>query len=115
MRSSCPVVKENTTVVMEREDYDRKVRELLDDTYLPQTTKGPTPTQESKISRKRKEITAKLYNRLRPSGSQLLRYVAYPKFTRNPSLLGPLFHALDHPPTSFPTSLPLRERLAPMF
>ena len=25
----------------EREDYDRKVRELLDNTYLPQTTKGP--------------------------------------------------------------------------
>ena len=61
---------------MERGDYDRKVRELLNNTStyckLP---KHPMLTQESKISRKfrslhnDKEITAKLYNRLRPSGS----------------------------------------------
>ena len=68
-----PADKGNATVVMERKDYDRKVRGLLDDTStyykLP---KDPTPTQESKISRKLKalhngkEITARLYNRLRP-------------------------------------------------
>ena len=42
-----PADKANTTVTMERENYDRNVRELLDDTYLLQTTEGP---QESKIS-----------------------------------------------------------------
>ena len=36
-----PADKGNAMVVMEREDYDRKVRELLGDTYLLQTTKGP--------------------------------------------------------------------------
>ena len=46
--------------------------------------------------------------------------LGYMAFTRNPSLLGPLFHALDHPPTNFPntyppSSLPSRKRLAPMF
>ena len=44
-------------MVMEREDYNRKVRELLDDTStyckLP---KDRTPTQESKISRKLKTL-----------------------------------------------------------
>ena len=29
------------------------------------------------------------------------RIYGYPKFTWNPSLLAPLFHALDHPPTNF--------------
>ena len=50
-----PADKGNTTVVMERGDYDRKVRELLDDTSTyRKLPKDPTPTQESKISRKLK-------------------------------------------------------------
>ena len=55
-------------MVMEREDYDTKIRELLDDTSTySKLPKDPTPTQESKISRKLnalhngKEIMAKLY------------------------------------------------------
>ena len=103
--------KGNAMVVMGREDYDRKVRELLDDTSTyRKLPKDPTPTQESKVSRKLKtlhngkEITAKLYNTLSdPQVPSPLGYTAYSKSTRNPSLLGPLFHALDHPPTSFPS------------
>ena len=96
MRSSC---KGNATVVMERRDYDTSTYHKL--------PKDPTPTQESKISRKLrslhngKEMTAKLYNRLRSSGSQPLGYMAYPKFTRNLTFLGPLFHASGHPHTKF--------------
>ena len=104
-----PADKGNATVVMEREDNDKKVRELLEDTSTyRKLTKDPTPTQESKIGRKlrslhnSKEIKAKLYNRLRPPNP--LGYTAYPKFTRSLSLLGPLFQALDLPHTSFPST-----------
>ena len=65
-----PADKGDTTVVMERGDYDRKIKELLDDTFTyHKLPNDPTRTQDSKISIESldngKEIMVKLYNRLR--------------------------------------------------
>ena len=99
-----PADKWNATVVMERRDYDRKVRELLEDTSTyRKVPKDPTPTQESKISRKLrslhngKEITAKLYNRLRPSGSQPPRIYGLPKIHKESVPLRPIVSCIGSP------------------
>ena len=64
----------NATVVMERGDYDEKVKELLDDTTTyRRLPKDPTQTQETRLSRKllelhkRKEITKPIYNNWVPT------------------------------------------------
>ena len=52
-----PANKGNATVVMEREDYDRKVRELLSDaTTYRKLPRDPTQAQEAKLSRKLKAL-----------------------------------------------------------
>ena len=49
--------KRNETVVMERSDYDEKVRGLLSDTTTyKRLPKDPTQTQENKICRKLREL-----------------------------------------------------------
>ena len=66
-----PVDKGNVKVVMEREreDYDRKVRELLSDaTICHKLPRDPTEAQEAKLSHKLKalekgkEIASSIYN-----------------------------------------------------
>ena len=94
--------KGNATVVMERSDYDGKVRELLGDTTTyRRLPKDPTQAQETKLSRrlrelqKNREITTPIYNRLRPTGSgpNPLGFMAYPRSISHPSHLDPLSHA----------------------
>ena len=96
--------KGNTMIVMEREDYDRKIRELLDNTSTyRKLPKDPTPTQKLKISRtlrelhNSKEITAKLYNRLRPSGSQPPMIYGVPKIHKEFVLLRPIVLCIGSP------------------
>ena len=96
--------KGNAMVVMEKRDYDRKIRELLKDTSTyRKLQKDPTPTQESKISRKLislhngKEIMAKLYNRLRSSGSQLPRIYGLPKIHKESVPLRPIVSCIGSP------------------
>ena len=91
-----PADKGNATVVMERSDYDKKVRGLLNDTTTyNRLPKDPTQTQENKISRKLKalqkseEVTTTIYNRLRPTGSQPPRLYGLPKIISSLSRLGP--------------------------
>ena len=68
--------KENATVRMTREDYDTKIREILDMATYRRLKKDPTATQEGKLSQRLKEmkkdgeITGSLYHQLRPSSSQ---------------------------------------------
>ena len=79
-----PAKKGNTTVMM-RCDYDGKIEMLETGTY--EKLRGdPTATQENSWSRKLKgleknqEITSVLYNKLRPTGSQLPRIYGLPQF-----------------------------------
>ena len=59
----------------------------------------PTATQENSLSRKLKglennqEITSALYNKLRPTGSQLPRIYGLPKIHKPDCHLDPLFRA----------------------
>ena len=72
-----PADKGNATVMMMRDDYDTKMRGILDTATYRQLKKDPTTTLEGKLSRRLKrmekdgEITEGLYHRFRPSGSQL--------------------------------------------
>ena len=78
-----PADKGNATVVMKRSDYDEKMEQLLQDlTTYRRLPKDPTPTEESHLSHKLKslekcgEISSKLYQKLRPTGSQPPRIYA---------------------------------------
>ena len=70
-----PADKGNATVRITREDYDRKMRGMLDTATYKRLKKDPTATQEGKLSQRLKglekdgEITGQLYHQLRPSGS----------------------------------------------
>ena len=81
-----PADKGNAAVVMERDDYNGKVRELLSDNSTYQwPPKDHIQAQEGKLSRKlrellkNKEITDPIYNRLRPTGFQPPRPYVSPK------------------------------------
>ena len=81
-----PADKGNAMVVMERSDYEGKVRELLNDTSTyHRLPKDPTQAREMKISRmlrelhKKEEITKPIYDRLRPTGSQPPKLYGLPK------------------------------------
>ena len=55
-----PADKGNATVMMERGDYEGKVRELLNDTSTyRRLPKDPTQAQETKISRMLRELHKK--------------------------------------------------------
>ena len=80
-----PADKGNATMMKRRDDYDTKMRGVLDTATYRQLKKDPTATQEGKLSRRLKrmekdgEITEGLYHRLRPSGSQPPRIYSFPK------------------------------------
>ena len=79
--------KENA---MERRDYDRKVRELLDDTSTYcKPPKDITPIQKLEAAHNGKQIMVQQTQ------------TPAPRQIHKPSV--PLFHALDHPPkATFP-------------
>ena len=80
-----PADKGNATVMMRRDDYDTKMRGILDTATYRQLKKDPTATQGGKLSQRLKrmekdaEITEGLYHRLRPSGRQPPRIYGLPK------------------------------------
>ena len=99
-----PADKGNATVVMEREDYNRKVRELLSDaTAYRKLPRDPTEAQEAKLSRKlkalekSKEITSGIYNSIRPSGSQPPRLYGLPKIHKESVPLRPIVSCIGSP------------------
>ena len=51
-----PADKGNATVVMRREDYDRKMRELLDTTTYTRLKGDPTAVQENRLSHRLREL-----------------------------------------------------------
>ena len=71
-----PADKGNATVVMSKEEYDRKIMALLDTPTYRRLPRDPTASQESKISwtllklKKEKKLPLRVYDKLRPSGSQ---------------------------------------------
>ena len=95
--SNLPADKGNTTVVMEREEYDSKMMELLLTPTYREIPKDPTQTVENKISRtlhkyrKTKELPKTLYDSLDLPGVNLLGYVVYQKYINPLSPFGQLF------------------------
>ena len=68
-----PADKGNATAMTMKEDYNTKMKALLEITTYRQLKKDPTTTQENKINRKLEkgnEIPEALYCKLRPSGCQ---------------------------------------------
>ena len=100
-----PAAKGNATVMMRRDDYDTKMRGILDTATYRQLMKDPTATQEGKLSRRLKrmekdrEITEGLYHQLRPSGSQLPRPRIYglPKIHKPEVPLRPIVSCVRAP------------------
>ena len=84
-----PADKGNATVVTRREDYSTKLKGMLEISTYRRLGKDPTATQESRLSRKLKElkksgeITGNLYHQLRPTDSQPPRIYGLPKI-QNP-------------------------------
>ena len=78
-----PADKGNATVVM-KEDYETKIRGMLETSTYRQLQRHPTATQENRLSHKLKglekcgEIPGHLYHVLRPLGSQLPRIYGIP-------------------------------------
>ena len=99
-----PADKGNATVVMKRSDYDEKMEQLLQDpTTYQQLPKDPTPAQESKLSRKLKSlekcggISSKLYQKLRPTGSQPPRIYGLPKIHKPAVPIRPIVSCIGSP------------------
>ena len=98
-----PADKGNATVMITREDYDRKMRGMLDTATYKRLKKDPTATQEGKLSRRLKglekdgEITGHLYHQLRPSGSQPPRIYGLPKIHKAEVLLRPIVSCIGAP------------------
>ena len=95
-----PANKGNATVVMKRNDYDEKMRGMLDNTTTyRRLRKNPTATQEARIVREllqlrnNGEITKNIYNRIRPSGSCPPRIYGLPKIRKPQVLLRPMVRA----------------------
>ena len=71
-----PADKGNATVAMSMEGYDRKIMTLLDTPTYRRLPPDPTASQESIISqtllklKKEKKLPLRVYDKLRPSGSQ---------------------------------------------
>ena len=91
-----PADKGNATVIMAKEDYDTKLRRMLESSTYKRLKGDPTTAQESKLSRKLKsleksgDIPIRLYHELRPSGSQPPRIYGLPKGHKPEVLLRPI-------------------------
>ena len=98
-----PADKGNATVVMERDEYDSKMSELLNSTTYKKLKKDPTSAKENKLSRllksleKSKELPSKLYNKLRPSGTQPPRIYGLPKIHKPLVPLRPIVSCINSP------------------
>ena len=98
-----PADKGNSTVVMEKEEYSKKMMELLNtDTYEERDT-DPTNTLKVKINRILKtletkgEITTQTYQRIRASGSQSPRIYGLPKIHKANTPLRPIVSCINSP------------------
>ena len=91
-----PADKGNATVVMNKEDYDTKIRGMLETSTYRQLQRDPTATQENRLSNKLKvlekcgEIPGHLYHVLRPSGSQYPWIYGLPKIYKPDVPLRPI-------------------------
>ena len=80
-----PADKGNATVVMKREEYNAKMKELLETATYRHIQKDPTATHETRLNRMLRklgrdgEITQRIYNELRPTGSQPPKIYGLPK------------------------------------
>ena len=98
-----PADKGNATVVMTREDYNTKMRGMLETATYQQLKKDPTAAQERKLTsrlgrlKKEGEIPESLYQRLRPSGSQLPRIYGLPKIHKPEVPLRPIVACIGAP------------------
>ena len=98
-----PADKGNATVMMRRCDYDRKMEEMLGTGTYGKLRGDPTATQENRLSRKLKglekngEIRNTLYNKLRPTGSQLPRIYGLPKIHKPDIPLRPIVLCIGSP------------------
>ena len=103
-----PADKGNTTVVMDKADYDRQVRELLNDTSTYR--KLPKDHTHSGIKDKQRAESTTYWQGNHGKAVQQTQTNRFPTphdIWHTPKIhkeSAPLFHALDHPPTSFPNT-----------
>ena len=91
-----PADKGRTTVVLDKEDYDRKMFGMLNDekTYK-QLDRDPVPSLEGRMNafllqlKKKGSITPDIYNRLRTSGGLTPYLYGLPKVHKPDALLFP--------------------------
>ena len=83
-----PADKGNATVLMKSSEFHNKLDDMLSSGTYGRVKKDPTSSQESKICRilkklkDKKEMDQRLYNKLRPCGSNHLRFMVYQKYTK---------------------------------
>ena len=98
-----PADKGNATVIMTKEDYDAKLRGMLDISTYKRLKRDPTATQESKLTHKLNslersgDIPTRLYHELRPSGSQPPRIYGLPKVHKPEVPLRPIVSCIGSP------------------
>ena len=106
--------KGNATVLMTRENYDTKMRGMIETATYRRLGKDPTITQENRISRKLKdlekceELPSTLYSRLRPSECQVPRIYGLPKVHKTGVPLRPIVTCIGFP------SYKLSQHIAPL-
>ena len=105
-----PAVKGNTTVVLDRSEYD-EMRALIDTPTYRKLTKDPATTQETKVLKILRKLKSKgavigrEYKAMRPSASYFLIIYGLPKVYKERTFRsGPLYPVLVLQPIAWPNN-----------
>ncbi len=95
--------KGNATVIMNRTDYDGKVKEILSTSTYRKLKNDPTASTERKVTkhllglRKSESLSANLYRRLHPSASTCPKFYGLPKIHKPDVPLRPIVASRGSP------------------
>ena len=95
--------KGNATVIMDKEEYNKKCLSMLQPPTYLELSKDPTMKIERKVTevlinmKKEKLITSSMFDRLRPKGGKAPRFYGLPKVHKEDCPLRPIVSAISSP------------------
>ena len=92
-----PADKGKATVVIDREDYDKKIKSLLEDTSVYEVLKkDPTQTYKNRMLkflrkwRREETISQRLYDKIYPTSEEVPKFYGLPKIHKKGAPLRPI-------------------------